>query len=220
MVLAFGLGCSGRVREGVDTSEPAPPVDHEDTDTGDDRDDDSPDAQEDTCGDPAAADTSADTAAETGDPERVNGLEVEITWTEAGDDLDLHLVRNGGDLWSDDDCFWANCQAPGLEWGSVETADDDPILASDDVYCTGPELITLYAPAEETYTAYVEDSVGSVKDYHGRNDVTVVVRIEGVEVFVGTVGVGGESRDYAVAQIDWPARTVTAPPEEEYGGGP
>ena len=91
---------------------------------------------------------------------------VELTWQtpgdpdesdtgpEAGSDLDLHFAHPNA-LQSQElpwmnqpwDCFWFN---PNPNWGSVDSAEDDPIMLLDDVDGAGPEVITLPIPENDT----------------------------------------------------------------------
>lgn len=73
---------------------------------------------------------------------------VQLTWDTGPDsDIDLHLLRPGGDFGGDNDCYWFNCQGTALEWGAAGP-DGDPILDVDDVQGYGPENIYVASGAE------------------------------------------------------------------------
>ncbi len=73
---------------------------------------------------------------------------VQLTWnTGPSSDMDLHLLRPGGSTNTGNDCYYANCQVTGLEWGVVGAA-GDPILDVDDTEGYGPENIFITSGAE------------------------------------------------------------------------
>ena len=60
---------------------------------------------------------------------------IELSWSESGDDLDLHLLKNGGPFESDQDCFYGNCisEYGDLDWGNRGLLDDNPRLDLDEI---------------------------------------------------------------------------------------
>ena len=134
-------------------------------------------------------------------------LWVEMFWTVAGDDMDLHMVRNGGagNLRTNQDCYYANCKF-GLPWGPAGV-EGNPYLDLDDIGGTGPENINMEQPENIIYQVYVHDYPGSV--YNGNNNVTVNVYLSGALAWSNTLGVSGEGTDTFFAQINWTTQTVT-----------
>lgn len=96
------------------------------------------------------------TATTTAFPPPDEGLMVQLTWSTADGDLDLHLARPG-DVWCDAaTCYGEACVAASPEWDGVPgMSDGDPRLDIDDASGFGPENITVDA-AEGTYRIGVE----------------------------------------------------------------
>ena len=133
------------------------------------------------------------------------GIRVELTWDTGGTDMDVHLVRPGGEYYvSPGDCYWNNGNP---DWGIAGITEDNPSLDQDDTYGYGPENITLEQPSEEgTYLVIIH--------YFADNDLgpsTATVRIwindELVATYVMEDMVNGEV--WYCATIDWPSGEVS-----------
>lgn len=84
------------------------------------------------------------------------GLRVEVFWNTDGTDMDTHLLRPDGSTWfSDDDCYYGNCQGEGLSWPPGGT-EDDPSLDIDDTDGFGPENINIESPIDGTYRVSID----------------------------------------------------------------
>lgn len=100
------------------------------------------------------------------------GLRVEMFWNTGGStDMDIHLGREEAMRWfSNDDCYYANCDASDgevLNWYSPGT-EDNPSLDLDDTNGFGPENINIEEPEPGVYTI-------GVHAFSGRGGVTVRV---------------------------------------------
>jgi len=134
-------------------------------------------------------------------------LWVEMYWTQASDDMDLHLVRPGGTYESrNDDCYYSTCVGTSPDWGDRNSSVDDPSLDLDDIPGTGPENINILQPESGTFTVYVHDYEGSNgwgADYNGANQVTVNVYLNGSMVWTNTKGISGDDTVTAFCNINW-----------------
>ncbi len=134
-------------------------------------------------------------------------LWIELYWAIEGDDLDLHLLRPGGVVETDDDCFYHNCRDGLLDWGNKGDLDDNPQLDLDDIYGNGPENINLSSPEKGAYTVVVHDYPTSIVKED--NDATVNVYIDGVLQWSKTRPMTGEGEYVSFASIDWTTGEVS-----------
>lgn len=89
------------------------------------------------------------------------GLRVEVFWNTDGTDMDTHLMRPGGTTWfSEEDCFYGNCQRGSLTWPPGGT-EDDPSLDIDDTDGFGPENINIESPVDGTYRVAIDAFSGA-----------------------------------------------------------
>ncbi|HUU03812.1 MAG TPA: choice-of-anchor D domain-containing protein [Myxococcota bacterium] len=136
-------------------------------------------------------------------------LWIEMYWTHAGDDMDLHLLAPGGTPRTSSDCFFSNCVGMFFtpDWGQLGYDGDDPHLDQDDIPHTGAENISIADPADGVYTVFVNDYPGSV--YDPPNKVYVNVYIDGALVAGFDKDISGENVDWYVCEIDWPSGVIT-----------
>ncbi len=84
------------------------------------------------------------------------GLRIEVFWNTDGTDMDTHLMRPDGSTWfSEEDCFYGNCQGGSLMWPPGGT-EDDPSLDIDDTDGFGPENINIESPIDGTYRVAID----------------------------------------------------------------
>ena len=123
--------------------------------------------------------------------------------------MDLHLLRPGGQIGTDGDCYYDNCVSDELDWGEPGVTSDDPSLDIDDIHGTGPENINIAVPEDGTFTVVVHDYQFSTPNYHGMNDVTVNIYLGGLLAWSGTRPISEENSYTRIADIHWPEATVT-----------
>ncbi len=95
-------------------------------------------------------------------------IQVELVWDKNNTDVDLHMVMEGYDFYSDGDCCWCN---PNPQWGASGVA-DDPQLSLDNRIGYGPEEIEIETPYDGSYNIFVHYFNGN-----GNGDTTATVRV-------------------------------------------
>jgi hypothetical protein len=145
------------------------------------------------------------------------GLVFQITWDTATD-VDMHVLRNDGEMCSNDDCFFANCAARvhRINWGSpAQTAH----LDVDNVTGYGPENTNIDVPADEQYKVALHKYAGDA-----RTNVNLKVFIGGsLNTEVNSVlGDTGETINPLVVNYSGGVGTVSltnqTTPDNEPGG--
>lgn len=124
-------------------------------------------------------------------------LHVELTWSTASADLDLHLLAPGGEFFIDPyDCNYCN-QSP--DWGAAGSA-QNPSLDIDDYIGYGPENINDESPADGTYSIKVHYFVDN-----GDSMVTATVKVYLYGVLAGEESRAMDRDDvWDAGQILWP----------------
>ncbi|MFO0728648.1 MAG: choice-of-anchor D domain-containing protein [Myxococcota bacterium] len=87
-------------------------------------------------------------------PVTATAISVVLRWNTRLTDVDVHLVRPGGNPFASDgsDCFFGQ---PSPDWGTAGDTTDNPFLDQDDTDGLGPENINLSATAPGDYKVYV-----------------------------------------------------------------
>lgn len=130
-------------------------------------------------------------------------IHVELIWNTGSSDLDLHLVRSGGEVFdSEDDACYCN---PSPGWGDALSTTDDPTLDLDDMYGYGPENINIEEPADDTYDVYVHYFLDNGGGY---TTATVRFYLDGELITEDAELMEGKDL-WHVGTISWPDSTVT-----------
>ena len=135
-------------------------------------------------------------------------LWIELSWEHSGDDLDLHLIRNGSRFESEGDCYYGNCIAEleSLDWGTGGFLDDNPRLDLDDIDGVGPENINIVEPDQGSYTVMIHDYPGS--EYNGENTALIKIHLAGELALEKSIVISGEDSKTEIANIYWPSLEV------------
>lgn len=136
-----------------------------------------------------------------------NGMRVTLSWGPEADDLEAHLIRQGGRINNHDgrkdDCTWTSCVNSRPDWGVVGDRSDDPTKDSDWRGNNGLENIVLSKLEAINYDVMVEYwRVGQP------TSARVVVNIKG-KPHVVTVPALGTHEVWHVARIDGASGEVT-----------
>ncbi len=135
-------------------------------------------------------------------------IRVGLTWTELGDDFELHLVRPGGQINTQDDCTWTTCVGQGPDWGTQGDASDDPRKDVDNTGAYGPENIFLAGPEDGIYTVLVE--------HWGTGDPTapgtVTFNVSG-QTTVVEIDALAPGEVWTAGTIEWPSGAVVTSQE-------
>lgn len=131
-------------------------------------------------------------------------IRVTLGWDELGRDFELHLVRPGGKIYSQDDCTWTTCIGNGPDWGEVGNPADDPKKDVDNVGSFGPENIFLAGPEPGIYTVLVEHWGAGDPGASG----TVTFNVAG-ETTVVDIGALPPQHVWTAGTIEWPSGVVT-----------
>lgn len=103
-----------------------------------------------------------------------HALKVELTW-DAAVDLDLHLVRNGADLYDPlDDCYWKYLEQ---NWGDPYQVSDNPRVLFDNRHGYGPETVVLDEMTPDDTYAVVVDYWGDTDGHASYTSTTATVRV-------------------------------------------
>lgn len=124
-------------------------------------------------------------------------IHVELTWSTASADMDLHLLAPGGEFFVDPyDCNYCN-QSP--DWGAAGSA-QNPSLDIDDYMGYGPENINDPSPADGTYSIKVHYFMDN-----GDSTLTATVKVYLYGVLAGEESRAMDRDDvWDAGQILWP----------------
>jgi hypothetical protein len=96
----------------------------------------------------------------TGCTSEAGGLRLTLSWGAGANDLEMHLIREGGKLNNSDgatnDCTWTSCVNSQPDWGSAGDTADDPKKDVDNTGENGTENIFLPKVEQKTYDVMVE----------------------------------------------------------------
>ncbi len=134
-------------------------------------------------------------------------IRITLAWDDRGSDFELHLIREGGRIYSaTDDCTWTTCIGIAPDWGRAGDDTDNPSKDVDDTGTFGPENIVYPDPADGRYTVIVEHWGGGQPGATG----AVTINVAGQAPVQLDIDGLDSQHVVTVATIDWPEGTVTA----------
>jgi hypothetical protein len=128
--------------------------------------------------------------------DRAADLHIQLTWSQIGRDVDLHLLRTSGGFDTDDDCYFSN---KNPDWGDAGNPDDNPKLDVDCILNCTVENIYFTAPKPGTYTviAYYYSDKG-----RGQALPQVTINARGQSYKFGPRALAKSGDSWTVATID------------------
>jgi len=137
------------------------------------------------------------------------GIHIELEWDTDNSDVDMHLIKPGGQLFDCvTDCYFSNMNP---DWGAAGDPIDDPYLDYDDVDGYGPENTNLSEPENGTYKVVMHYYSESYDDWGGGAS-NATVRVYSYGQLLGTFGpttLEYTDKTWDVCTIDWPSANVT-----------
>ncbi|RME48848.1 MAG: hypothetical protein D6795_12345 [Deltaproteobacteria bacterium] len=147
-------------------------------------------------------------------------IRVLLTWDNPLSDLDLHLLRPGGTLGGDGDCYWGTCspasaggEANPPDWGVAGDSQDDPTNDLEAHEGFGPESIVLDGAERGDYQIVVTN-FGDAQQGPSGADVTVLLEERTAGTFHRRIPADHDAV-VPVAVVSWPAATVRGIEERE-----
>jgi hypothetical protein len=132
------------------------------------------------------------------------GLHVTLSWGAGANDLELHLIRQGGHInQPPNDCTWTTCVGESPDWGILGDASDNPHKDIDWLTENGVENIELPKLEPIRYSVLVE--------YWGSgNPITPLLILNAFGTTTPLIGPEMKTRDvWVAATIDATNETVT-----------
>ena len=135
-------------------------------------------------------------------------LLIQLVWDHADADLDLHLVRAGGQVFThEDDCYFSNrepAQSTDEPLWSV-VSEENPVLDVDDSRGYGPENLNVVAPAANSQWRVLVHYWNKQTDLDPRTRATVRVFVYGVQTMEISRTFQDEEFLWQALDITWPA---------------
>jgi hypothetical protein len=147
-------------------------------------------------------------------------LLIQLVWDHADADLDLHLVRGGGQVFThEDDCYFSNREPEQTvdepAWSAV--AEENPVLDVDDSRGYGPENLNIKAPAGGSQWTVLVHYWNKQTDGEPRTTATVRVFVYGVQAMEISRTFEDEEQLWQALDITWPNVEGDAPALSQIG---
>jgi len=142
-------------------------------------------------------------------------LHIQLTWDSNANDLDLHVVKDGGAYCEPTSCYYSNCKsnASGYpEWdGAAGRSAGDPVLDIDDLDGYGPENVNIDAPVDASYKIMVHNY--QLDELTG---ATLKIYVNGALLYEDYREMQATDDQWEVAEVAWANGAATVFPVNLY----
>ena len=143
-------------------------------------------------------------------------LVVQLVWDHADADLDLHMLREGGQVFTHEgDCYFSNRAPVGAPWS--DNPDENPELDHDDDEGYGPENMNIKRPAPGSRFTLLVHYWNKQTDGSAITDATVRVFAYGQQVIELTRTFEDDQQMWTALEIEWPTEPLAAPGLSQVG---
>lgn len=143
-------------------------------------------------------------------------LVVQLVWDHPDADLDLHILREGGTVFTHEgDCYFSNRAPEGAPWS--DNPDENPVLDHDDDEGYGPENLNIKHPAAQSRFTLLVHYWNKQTDESPITDATLRVFAYGQQVVELTRTFEDDQQLWTALEIVWPDAPLAPPTLNQLG---